>query len=236
VEQGAARVRGLGMKVRILSIFTAGVMVLGVASLMAPAASAGRSPQIARHSMAKAAPQSIGDIIYDQNDNDAGSSIPSQNFETEFDAYDASGADDFTLTATHTKVTHVIVTGVYFNGPGPAVSETVTFYADAGGLPGPRIARRTRTGTDSGGSFVIRLGKRGPLLHAGTYWLGVVVNMDFRVGGQWGWETRAVQSGNPAAWRDRGDGFGVGCKRWRVLTRCFQIGEGPDFMFKLTGY
>jgi hypothetical protein len=224
------------MKVRILSIFTAGATVLGIAGLMAPAASATRSPQLAHRGMATAAPQSVGgEIIHDQNDNDAGIPITSQNFETDLDAYDSSGADDFTLTETRTKVTHVIVTGIYYNGYGPAVSETVTFYTDAGGLPGAVTARRTRTGTDSAGSFVIQLGKRGPRLHAGTYWLGFVVNMDFQSGGQWGWETRTVQSGNPAAWRNPGGGF-FSCTEWDVLTKCFNAGEGPDFMFKLTGY
>jgi hypothetical protein len=221
---------------RLARLITASALVAAAAFMVAPAAGAASVPSIAGKGTVGAAPQSIGgEVIYDQNDNDTGTAVSSQNFETEFDAYDNSGADDFTLTATRTKVTHVVVTGTYYNGYGPAVSETVTFYKDAGGLPGARITRRTRTGTDSAGSFVIRLGKRGPRLHAGTYWLGVVVNMDFYAGGQWGWETRTVQSGNPAAWRNPGDGFGTGCKRWGVMNKCLP-GYGLDFMFKLTGY
>jgi hypothetical protein len=46
---------------------------------------------------------------------------------------------------------------------------------------------------------------------AGTYWLGFVVDMASIVGDQWGWETRTVQSGNPAVWQNPGNGWNSGC-------------------------
>jgi hypothetical protein len=223
------------MKVRILSIFTAGAVVLGVAGLMAPAASAGRSPQFVHHGMAKAAPHGVAGLLYSQNDNDAGVGLPSQNFETMFDAYDAQLADDFRVRSGHTwMIKNVTVTGVYYSGYGPARSETVYIYTDAGGLPGARIGRRTTRGTDTRGSFSITFGRR-IKVPAGANWVSVRVNMDFSVGGQWAWETRSVQSGKPASWRNPGDGFGTGCKRWGVMTTCIPSGEGPDLMFSLGG-
>ena len=221
------------MKVRILSIFTAGAMVLGAAALMAPAASAGRSPQATHHGLAKAAPHVPGVVLYSQNDNDAGVGVTSQNFEASLDAYDNSAADDFTSTGGGWKIKNVTVTGVYFNGYGPATSETVTVYKDAGGLPGAVKGSKTKVGNDSGGSFSIGLGKKGIRVAAGHYWVGVVANMDFSAGGQWGWETRSVQSGSPAAWENPGGGFGVGCTTWAPLMTC--LGYGPDMMFSLGG-
>ena len=222
------------MKVRGLSILTAGALILAVAGLMAPGASASRAPRLSHHGMAPAQPHSRAGTIYSQNDNDAAIGVTSQNFETSFDAYDNSGADDFKLTKKH-AVSEVDVTGVYFNcyTCGPAVSESVTFYKNAGGLPGSVVKSATATGTDDAGSFAIKIKK--VKLKPGTYWVGVVANMDFNTGGQWGWETRSVQSGSPGAWENPGDGFGTGCTSWGVQTTCLAQGAGPDYMFALLG-
>ncbi|MFO1339481.1 MAG: hypothetical protein U1F53_14875 [Burkholderiaceae bacterium] len=171
-------------------------------------------------------------VLYSQNDNDGGTGVTSQNFEASFDIYDNSGADDFKVPkGTSWKVSSVDVTGVYYNGSGPAASEHVTFYADAGGLPGAAVADfPASAGTDSGGSFSMPVKAK---LKKGTYWVGVQANMDFAIGGQWGWEVRSVQAGNGAAWQNPGDGFGSGCTTWGSLQTC--LGYGPDFMFALNG-
>ena len=224
------------MKVRVLSILTAGAFVLGAAGLMAPAAGASRSPQVTHKGTAKAAPHAPGVVLYNQNDNNAGIGIVSQNFEATFDIYDSQGADDFTTTGNGWKIKNVTVTGVYFNGYGPAVSETVYVYKDSGGLPGALSKSKTKVGADSGGSFSIGLGKKGIKLPvAGHFWVSVQANLDFGVGGEWGWETRTVQHGAAAAWQNPGNGFSTGCTTWGVLTTCIPAGEGPDFMFALSG-
>jgi hypothetical protein len=174
-------------------------------------------------------------VLYDQMDNDAGTGVTSQNFEASFDAYDNSGADDFKVPTGYIwKVGEVDVAGVYYNGSGPAASVHVAFYKSKGGLPYKLVADfPAEAYTDSGfGSFNVKLSSKAKL-KAGKYFVAVQANMDFGVGGQWGWETRSVQSNDGAAWQNPGDGFGTGCTTWTSLQGC--LGYGPDLMFRLVG-
>lgn len=176
-------------------------------------------------------------VLWDQNDNDSGIGITSQNFEASFDIYDAMGADDFEVPAGFKWIIgEVDVTGVYYNGFGPAASEHVTFFKNKGGLPGKVVADFPAiVGTDNGtGSFKITLPEK-VKLKAGKYWVGVQANMDFGVGGQWGFETRTVQNGKPAAFQNPGDGFATGCTTWNYENICIAAGQGPDKMFRLVG-
>jgi hypothetical protein len=217
-----------------------GALTLAVATTFAPAAGARTSAGIKTFHSARAAgvrPQSTQSVLYDQNNNDSSVGISSQNFETSFDVYDDQGADSFKVPAGQTwKIKEVDVTGVYFNGDGPAVSENVTFYKNSGGLPGAVIKSVTLAGTDSGtGSFAIT-GITGVKLTGGKYWVSVQVNMDFDAGGQWGWDTRTVQSGFAAAWQNPADGLATGCTVYANMQGCIGAqGEGPDFMFALRG-
>jgi hypothetical protein len=172
--------------------------------------------------------------LYNQNNQDQGVGIVSQNFESTYDAYDSQAADDFVVPHGQVWVIKaVIVTGVYFNGSGPAASENVTVYKDNGGTPGAVVAAVTKVGTDTGGSFAIKTGQIA--LTQGHYWLSVQANMDFGVGGEWGWETRLAQRRIASQWVNPGDGFASGCTSYYTTTVCIPSGEGPDFMFKLKG-
>jgi hypothetical protein len=180
------------------------------------------------------------DVLYDQNSDSQGYSDISQNFESSFDAYDSQGADDFTVPSGSTwKVSEVDVTGLYFNGPGPAVSENVFFYkADkkSGGVKKLVAEFDNVVGDDDGiGDFVINLGKKGVKLKKGDYFVSVQANMDFSVGGEWGWATRNTQVGTAAQWQDPGDGFGTGCTSWSDEQVCLGSVGGPDHMFTLRG-
>ncbi len=180
--------------------------------------------------------QTTAAVLYDQNDNDSGIGITSQNFEASFDIYDNQGADDFTVPAGFKwKLTEVDVTGVYYNGAGPAASQHVTIYKNKGGKPSKVVADFPAvTGTDNGlGSFVMTL-PSAVALKPGTYWVSVQVNMDFALGGQWGWEARTVTSGAAAKWQNPGDGFGTGCTSWGDENVCIPNGQG-DKMFTLKG-
>jgi hypothetical protein len=171
--------------------------------------------------------------LYSQNDNDAGVSVNSQNFESSLSIYDAQGADDFVVPSGKAwKVKEVDITGVYFNGSGPAASENVIFYADSNGLPGAQVATAQNVkGTDNGGSFAIKI--PAVKLKPGHYWVSVAANCSFATCGEWGWELRSVQSNDMAAYEEPGS---TGpCQTWQSLNVCFGNGGPPDFMFALKG-
>lgn len=178
--------------------------------------------------------------LYDQNSNDSGVGIVSQNFEASFDAYDSQGADDFAVpVGSCWKIKEVDVTGVYFNGPGPAPSVHVTFYKQKAGAPNeaaviadfPAIVP-----VDVGGSFAIPLPTGVKAKSGKKYWVSVQANMDFAVGGEWGWETTNTLSGTGGMWKNPGGGFGTGCSAYGDMVTCLgALGQGPDYMFTLKG-
>lgn len=172
-------------------------------------------------------------MLYNQNSNSNGEGIVSQNFSTTDSIYDAAGADDFVVPSGKTwKVKQVDVTGLYFNGSGPATSENVIFYKNKGGMPGAiKKEVDNLSGTGSGGVFSIPLGTK-VKLKPGTYWVSVVANMNFPGFGEWGWEENGTIHGNPAMWQNPGGGFGV-CPTWGTVGSC--IGFTGDFMFDLQG-
>jgi hypothetical protein len=195
------------------------------------------SSHFARH-VVRSTPRGLTTLV-DQNENDTGIAIVSQNNDRSSAQYDSQGADDFTVPKGVTWVVKdVDVTGVYFNGSGPATSENILIYADDHGLPGKLVAEVDNVkGGDNLGSFSIDLGRRSIKLMHGKYWLSVVANLGgVGNGGQWGWETNSVENGKyPAAWQNQGGGFGV-CPTWGVMQNCIgSYGEGPDFMFELKG-
>jgi len=178
------------------------------------------------------------EVLWSQTGHDAGVQVISQNFEASFDLYDNQGADDFVVPPGEVwLVRQVEVMGTYGEGTGPARSENVFFYGDAGGLPGAPLAAHMEVAGqgDWEGHFLITLPE--PLkLREGAYWLSVQINMDFALGGQWGWWTKRDRKGFRAAWMNPQGGFGVGCKHYRIMLRCIgHLGEGPDFSFVLYG-
>lgn len=170
--------------------------------------------------------------LYSQNSNDSGVGLVSDNFTSgSFTSYDDSGADDFIVPSGKTwKIKVVDVTGVYFNGSGPATSENVTFYNDNNGVPGSVVKAYTGLScVDSSGSFSCKIKKT--KLKAGHYWVAVVANMNFSGGaGEWGWEGNTVINNDPAQWENPGGGFGV-CPTWGSNSTC--LGYNQDDMFDL---
>ena len=175
---------------------------------------------------------SKGKTLYTQNSNDSGVGLVSDNFTSgSFPSYSDSGADDFIVPSGKTfKIKFVDVTGVYFNGPGPATAENVTFYTDNNGVPGSVVKAYTGLScTDSGGSFSCKIKKT--KLKAGHYWVSVTANMNFAGGaGEWGWEGNSVINNDPAQWENPGGGFGV-CPTWGSNQAC--LGYNQDDMFDL---
>lgn len=210
--------------------------LLAAAAALALSSAAFAGPGAAGHGFSAKAGNSATAVLHDQNDNDTGIGITSQNFEASFDAYDNQGADDFNVPGGFVwKVTGVVASGVYYNGSGPAASVHVTFYKDAAGLPGAVVKDFPAiVPTDTAGTFSIKLPST-VKLKKGKYHVSVQANMDFAIGGQWGWNTRSVQNGGPASWQNPGDGFGTGCTTWAPENVCIAAGQGPDKMFSLSG-
>lgn len=159
---------------------------------------------------------------------DTGVGILSQTFG-DSPEYDSLSATNFAVKKT-CKVTSVYAPGAYFNGAGPATSETVTFYADdADGVPGTVESTQTVVGSDNAGTFTIPL--ETVALSPGKHWVSVSANMDFAVGGEWGWElTSNVKKTIEGQFENTGGGFGV-CPTWGNVTEC--VGYSGDFMVTL---
>lgn len=184
-----------------------------------------------------AAPGSV--TLYDQNIADNGVAIVSDFFDSSsFASYDDQIADDFSVPSGHKwKVKQIDVTGVYFNGYGPADFVNVFVYKNSKGKPGKTKAEcdGLATGDNGSGTFTIKLPKTCKIhLAAGNYWVSVQAGINFLSGaGEWGWETNNTQNGKPAMFRSNG---GFGCTNWDTLANCIgSYGQGPDVAFDLKG-
>jgi len=229
------------MKIALMASVSATALCMGAAS----AGPSMRPITFANDAVRQAIVGSKTVKLYSQMGIDTGVAVISSNFtDSSFAAYSSAGADDFAVPSGHKwRITEVDVTGAYFNGSAPAVSESVFIYQDKAGkkaLPGRKLAECDNLqGSDSNGSFAILLPKacQRSLAGGSTYWVSVVALSAFTAGGAiWGWETTHRQHGIPAAWENPRDGFGTGCTIWGVMQDCTgDGGEGPDFMFALKG-
>ena len=140
-------------------------------------------------------------VLYDQTDNAGLNGFPSQDFEALYDAYDDQGADDFVIPGGQTWTI-----------------QTIEVLGSAMGVA-PTL--------DVGGDLTVNL-PAPAVLGSGTYWVSVQAAMDFALGGQWFWSTRAVQSNSPYAWQNPGGGFGVGCLTWAPGAATCGVGGGVE--------
>jgi hypothetical protein len=229
------------MRVRVIAVIG---VAASVATIVGNANGASRpTPNAARAGghASRAAANGSGVLLFANSDNDAGIGVSSQNFESQYAAYNSAAADDFFVPANTTwHVTVVDVNGVFYNGSGPDGSETesVTFYKNTKGVPGLVKATYTLQGLDNSGSFAITLPGKGITLKGGrrgkTFWLSVAINMPFHPNGQWAWETSTNAVDNTNVWENPSNGYGTGCTTWTVLSSCF-AGEGQSQMFALLG-
>ncbi len=193
------------------------------------------SSQSSVSSLVKFHPSALS-TCYKQLANDNGTGIVSQNFTANAEAsYDSRGADDFKLKSA-CQVKRVDVAGRYFKGNGLADSENVIFYRNYKGKPGGVISSQQNLAGVDDGTGNLKITLNSPVgLKSRRYWVSVQVNMDFGAGGEWGWLTNNTRNGNPAVWRNQGDGFGTGCINFTKLRKCISNHEGPDFVFALSG-
>lgn len=177
-------------------------------------------------------------VLYDQTDNAGLNGFPSQDFEALYDAYDDQGADDFVIPGGQTWTIQTIEVLGSYSGTGPTPFVNVFFYDNAATLPGSQVysAMGVAPTLDVGGNLTINL-TAPAVLGSGAYWVSVQAAMDFALGGQWFWSTRAVQSNSPYAWQNPGGGFGVGCLTWGAGAATCGVGGGvePDALYRLSG-
>ncbi len=186
-------------------------------------------PALLAITMPQAAPTAPGmTLLHDNTGTDSGLGVLSQ----ADGGFLAAAADDFTVPkGQHWTITEVDVTGVYFNGSGPADSETVTIYRAAHGKVGEVVASYPHlTGVDNDGSFKITIPKT--RLKPGDYYVSVVVNMSFISGGEWHWANMLEVQGHRPEWQNPG---GSHCQTWTGERKCFGPGLGDHF-FALQGY
>src|SRR6266511_6329659 len=85
------------------------------------------------------APKAPQVVLYDQYNNAGPNATLSATF-TDFPTFSSDLADDFVVPGGQTwNVQSIDADGVYFNGPGPAASFNVFFYANSGTLPGAQV-------------------------------------------------------------------------------------------------
>ena len=140
-------------------------------------------------------------VLYNQDNNFAGSGQVSQNFTDAGginDSLDSQAADDFVVpNGQKWTVSSVGAQGFYFNGPGPATNVTVFIYANASGAPGALEFSSTQVPTSG--------------LATGSFVIGLVDSP-----GTWTWYPLAVDPDEPATQSRRENG--VGPNGWGKIT------------------
>jgi hypothetical protein len=166
-----------------------------------------------------------------------GGGLADQNFETASDAYDIFIADDI-VAASDWSISMIYVPGTCWNGGTTlANANTLNFeiYADNAGQPAgipvyggvpvwsvsltPDDSQLTfLDGTGSGTACSVYLLLDTPAsLPAGTYWFAFYPEMEFGVGGQFGWQPALSTTGYDAMVANPGAGFGFPTT-WTAIT------------------
>lgn len=179
-------------------------------------------------------------VLWDQSDNKSDTDIVSQDFiDLIFDTFDSRAGDDFLVPEGFGwSVESVKVFGT-FDGAAPDTIQSldVVFYRDEAELPGAIVSDCNYLNIQpvniNDPSFHINLPSPCSL-RPGTYWMSVRANMLFLPNGQWFWNENTVQTLNPFAWENPGNGFGTGCISYSyAMAECGA--EFPDLSFQLIG-
>jgi hypothetical protein len=176
-------------------------------------------------------------LVWDQYDSAGTAATLSATF-TDAPAMNSDLADDFEVPAGYGWVVRWIdVDGAYFNGPGPANSFTVSFYADNDGFPGNQVYATLAPQWEQNGSTFRVYVCFAPFecfdLYPGRYWVEIQANMTAKCCGEWGWTDRTVTRLNPAVWRNPSGFFGA-CTSWsRRAATCGLDPLAPDQVYRI---
>ncbi len=176
-------------------------------------------------------------VVWDQYNN-AGTAVTLSATFIDAPAMNSDLADDFVVQNYAWIVRWIDVDGAYFNGPGPANSFSVFFYADNDGFPGNQVYASLAPWEQNGSTFRIHvcdnLPCQGePVLFPGKYWVEIQANMTAMCCGEWGWTDRTVTDLDPAVWRNPSGFFGA-CTSWsRRAATCGLDPSAPDQVYRI---
>jgi hypothetical protein len=177
-------------------------------------------------------------VLHDQTDGP--STAPNHGIFSMTDPIeDVQAADDFTIPPGRSWVIQSVdVAGHYEVGAGPISSANVLLYSNAGNLPGIQLFAQRKIIPSNGttGPYFSIPVTSVPQLVPGTYWVSVQANFSTATE-IWEWDTRAAQSGSPAAYRANA-GFGLcpgAIGAWVTRNSCAQLSDDPDQLFRLNG-
>jgi hypothetical protein len=206
----------------------------------------------------------FGNILYDQitsfNDSRAGvafqdytdnsSAVPFGNL----DNYDSEAADDFTVPPDVSwELTAVEIRTIIAVGFPAFKNYTIYIYQDADGTPDVNGSGRlsymslnvTRAPIPPGNfsfpvnNFTISFGPTPPLRSGKTYWIGLQAVGDYVTYNDTFWRLASPQTGNPAQWRNPGNGYLSNCTSFGTIAECTSSPETgtnfPDMLFRLYG-
>jgi hypothetical protein len=169
-----------------------------------------------------------GAVLYDQTDAPAGS--PFLSTETA-PPRDTQVADDFVVPAGHRWTIEQVDVAGLLDGTPPA-EVNVFLYADAGTLPGAELFSALDVAATGGPNYSVPVAA--PQLSPGSYWISVQ-QANGSGANEWFWETRTMQFGDAAAFRNPSGDLYPACTDWMTRTTCEPITTSPDQIFKLSG-
>jgi hypothetical protein len=177
-----------------------------------------------------------GVVLYDQTDFAGVSAVTSTDYNPPNDSLDTQIADDFTVPPGQSwQISQLDVKGILDGAPPPTMN--VFLYANSGTVPGAELFRQANISATNAPDYSIPL-TGAAALPPGTYWVSAQQAGGSLIFGQfsdWSWRSRTVQAGNPAVFRNPGNGFTTGCTDWGTLTSCNSPLVGPDVLFRLSG-
>lgn len=225
-----------------------------IALTLAPASAGAQPASMINGTSVRAHVQPKAGLTFLWNQNSPNTAaVDSQNYTSgSYATFDDDAADDFVVpTGQSWTINEVDVSGLYFQGSGPAKSVDITIYRNKAGkrgkidVPGNAPAHGTFTDlacTDNNGSFACTLppyNVRKQLyltLAAGHYWVSVVANCTYEGGcGEWGWSQNSTITGDAAEWENPNGGFALGCTTWNIVSTCGGSQYVGDFAFDLQG-
>ena len=142
----------------------------------------------------------------------------------------SESADNFTVPAgMQWEINSVAAPGFYdIDTAGTASTANITFYADAGGLPGAAVctyAGETITTGVADGNFTADLSSP-CVLTEGDYWMSFQTILPFNGTDQWFWFNAFDNNAPNKAFQDPSDLFGTGCTSWDLADNC--VGPNPN--------